>query len=312
MREFDLIRRYFAPLATSPGAAGLGDDVAVLEAGEGARIVTTDTIVEGVHFLSADPPETVGRKLVRVNVSDILAKGARPHEALLSLVWPAGRAESDLEAFARGLGEDLAAFGVSLIGGDTTGGTDAIVATLTLTGRCLGAGPVRRSGGRSGDGLFVTGAIGAGGRGLRAARGEIEDDDLAGAYRVPRLPAMEVAGLVARHASAAMDVSDGLLGDAAKLAAASGTGAAIALESVPFVRAADTTGERLDMATAGDDYQVILACRPEGVGALIEEAGAAGVGLTRIGELGSGPGLHLSDRGQPVTLPEKLAFEHQG
>lgn len=312
MREFDLIRRYFAPLATSPGAAGLGDDVAVLAAGDGARIVTTDTIVEGVHFLSDDPPATVGRKLLRVNVSDILAKGARPHEALLSLVWPAGRGEVDLEAFARGLGEDLAAYGVSLIGGDTTGGTDAIVATLTLTGTCVSAGPVRRSGGRTGDGLFVTGAIGAGGLGLRAARGETGDEDMASAYRVPRLPAVEVSGLVARHASAAMDVSDGLLGDAAKLAAASGTGAAIALDSVPFVRAAATTGERIDLATAGDDYQVLLACRPEGVAALLEEAGAAGVGLTRIGKLGAGSGLHLSDGGQPVALPDTLAFEHQG
>ena len=312
MREFDRIRRHFAPLVTSPGAAGLRDDVAELSPGSGVQIATTDTIVEGVHFLSGDPPETVGRKLVRVNVSDILAKGARPHEALLSLVWPAGRAEADLAAFARGLGEDLMAFGVSLVGGDTTSGTEAIVATLALTGTCIGAGPVRRSGGRPGDLLCVTGVIGCGLLGLRAARGETGDSDMADAYRVPRLAPLAAGELVARHASAAMDISDGLLGDAAKLADASSVGVQIDLADVPFAAPNAPAAERLGMASAGDDYQILMAVAPDAFDTLAVSAASAGVGLTRIGVLTAKPGLDLRDGGRAVDLPDNLGFEHQG
>lgn len=312
MREFDFIHRHIAPLVTAPGAARLLDDVAMLSPVTGPRIVTTDLLVENVHFLATDPLETVARKLVRVNVSDILAKGARPHEALLSVVWPPSCGEADAAAFSRGLGEDLEHWGISLIGGDTTGTPGPLVLSLTLTGLCESDGPVRRSGAAAGDLLFVTGQIGAGWLGLRAARGEIDAPSMLEAYRVPQLPCLEVAGLVARHARGAMDVSDGLLGDALKLAAASRAGVEIALDRVPFAQTGASLGARLSMATGGDDYQVLMAVAREAEAALMREAVSLGIGLERIGALVAEPGLRVRDAGRPVELPEMLSFEHQG
>ncbi len=312
MREFDLIRRYFAPLVTSPGAAGLSDDVAELAPATGVQVATTDTIVEGVHFLASDRLDTVAKKLVRVNVSDILAKGARPGEALLSLVWPRNRDEADIASFATGLAEDMATFGISLIGGDTTSTDGPLVASLTLLGTCLGDGPVRRSGGQAGDAIFVTGVIGAGWQGLRAAKGDIDAPEFLQAYRVPRLPALDASGLVARHASAAMDISDGLLGDLAKLAGASGCGARLDLGEVPFAVPCASQAHRLAMASGGDDYQILMSVPPESLDGIVSEALDAGISLTRIGDLVAGSGLELYEGGEPIDLPARLSFEHQG
>ncbi|MEL6258575.1 MAG: thiamine-phosphate kinase, partial [Pseudomonadota bacterium] len=233
MDEFDIIETMFAPIAGAPGAAGLRDDVAELDCGDGRLVATCDTIVEGVHFLSDDPIETVARKLVRVNVSDLLSKGARPKDALLSLAWPQGRSTEALQSFANALGDDLSHWGACLVGGDTVRMSGPLTLTLTLTGGCGERGPVRRSGASAGETVWVTGVIGAGALGLAAAR-RGETDWPASAYRLPELPRLAVADLIADYATASMDLSDGLVGDAGKLADASGVALCLDFDSVPW------------------------------------------------------------------------------
>lgn len=307
MAEKDWIRQYFAPLARAPGAAGLTDDTAELSKGYGPLIATVDAMVEGVHFFTDDPIETIARKLVRVNVSDILGSGARPREALLTLGWPKeGRDPGQIRTFSDSLGTELDRWGILLAGGDTVMTPGGLFLSLTLTGECLGPAPVRRGGGRPGDEVWVTGEIGAARRGyLWKTEGRGETRWLS-ALQAPELPPLEAASLIAGHASAAMDVSDGLLGDLASLAAASGVAAEIELERVPFAGGATSLVEMLDLATWGDDYQLLFAASPQASG-FIEDSGFK---VTRIGRLSEGAGLSATHCGKPVNLPETLAFEH--
>lgn len=309
MAERDWIRRYFAPLASSPGAAGLTDDTAQLAAATGPVVITTDAMVEGVHFLAADPIASIARKLVRVNVSDILASGAEPVEALLTLGWPQDRPEADLAAFAAALGDELAAWGAVLIGGDTVSSPSGLFLSLTLTGRCLGAGPVRRGGARAGDDFWVTGKIGGARRGFLARAAGVASPWIE-VLQAPDLPPLAAAGLLARHATAAMDVSDGLLGDARSLAEASGVGVEIDFESVPFAGGATGEAERLDLSTWGDDYQLLFTAPPALREQLLREAAQQDIRLSRIGRIRAGPGLFVSSENGPVNLPETVAFEH--
>ena len=310
MGERDWISRYFKPLAASPGAAALSDDVAALTMADHAMIITADTLIEGVHFLSSDPIESIARKLVRVNVSDILSKGAVPREALLSLGWPRGREEADLAAFAEAFGDELGLWGAQLIGGDTTTSPQGLYLSLTLTGGCGSRGPVRRSGGREGDSLWVTGEIGAACLGFRALQARRTGDPWIPAYRVPRLAPLAVADLVQDHATASMDVSDGLLGDVRTLAAASGLAAELDLGAVPFAGNAPEIEEKLELATWGDDYQVLFAAPPTSAALIASEAAETGIRVTRIGTLTAGSGLAVTLDGAPVNLPETLGFEH--
>lgn len=307
MAEKDWIRQYFAPLAKAPGAAGLSDDTAELSKGYGPLIVTVDAMVEGVHFFSDDPIETIARKLVRVNVSDILGSGAVPREALLVLGWPKeGRDPGQIRQFSASLGEELDRWGILLAGGDTVSTPGGLFLSLTLTGECLGPAPVRRGGGRPGDDLWVTGEIGAARRGYlwkSERRGEARWLD---ALQAPELPPLEAARLIAEHASAAMDISDGLLGDAMSLAAASGVAAQIELDRVPFAGGAEALVEMLDLSTWGDDYQLLFTANPKNA-VLLEKSG---IKVTRIGRLAEGAGLSVTHCGNPVNLPETLAFEH--
>ncbi|MEP7211356.1 MAG: thiamine-phosphate kinase, partial [Alphaproteobacteria bacterium] len=268
MDEFDLIRRCFSPLATTPGADGLRDDVAEIAHDGGDRlIVTADTIVEGVHFLPDDPIETVAAKLVRVNVSDIIAKGGKPDGALLMLTWPARLRLAEAEAFAVRLGLELAHWGAHLLGGDTTSTEGPLTLSLTLLGRCGWRGPVRRSGATIGDDLWVTGTIGDGWLGLQATQGKLAKLDAADraslidAYRVPRPPPLAFARIIADHANASIDVSDGLVADAAHVAEASGVAIIIDWMDAPLSDAArrwlaDTPGAVIGgLLAGGDDYQ---------------------------------------------------------
>ncbi|MBY9067056.1 thiamine-phosphate kinase [Hyphomonas sp. WL0036] len=307
MAEKDWIRRYFAPLAKAPGAAGLTDDTAELSKGYGPLIATVDAMVEGVHFFSDDPVETVARKLVRVNVSDILASGAVPKEALLTLGWPRqGREEEQIATFADSLGAELDRWGTHLAGGDTVSVPSGLFLSLTLTGECLGASPVRRGGGRAGDDVWVTGEVGAARRGyLWKTEGQGEARWLS-ALREPILPPIEAARLISERANAAMDVSDGLLGDLASLAGASGLGAEIDLSAVPFAGGAASLAEAIDLSSWGDDYQLLFSAPPEAAAFI----GDSGLKVTRIGRLLPAPGLVASYCGKLVNLPETIAFEH--
>lgn len=298
MQESTWIRRYIVPLVRASGADQLRDDVAILSA-DPKTIVTMDTLVEDVHFLSADPLDTIGQKTVRVNVSDILAKGAEPREALLSIAWPAGRPEKDFALMMRGLADDLAAFGVSLIGGDLVETRGPLTLTLTLTGSCLGHGPVRRSGGRPGQVLMVNGEIGWGGLGLNAARVG-GDDATALRFRVPRISSVGAAQAVADGAAASMDVSDGLLIDVSRLAEASGCGAILDIERVPLAAPTDRLRDIFAQCAAGDDYRILIAA----------EKDLSISGFFEIGQLTESPGMQIRHHGKIVNPPSMLGFEH--
>lgn len=309
MKEFETILPLFRAIGGADRAADFTDDVAWLRGG-GQRIVTVDALVEGVHFLRSDPVASVARKLVRVNVSDILAKGAIPREALLTLGWPDRLGDADLRDFAAAFGAELTGWDMALVGGDTVRSPDRLFLSLTVMGVPVGAGPVRRSGGRPGHGLWVTGTIGAGHLGLAAALAGDTASPFIARYREPHLPPEGAAHLIADHASASMDVSDGLLGDALKLAEASGCGLSLDLRHVPYAGPAASRADRLAQATGGDDYQSLFALDPSQEAAATAFAEAGGIRITRVGSLGKSGQVSLTDGGEPLPLPPRLSFEH--
>ena len=322
--EDSLIARYFKPLATEAGAFGLDDDAAVLKPGGEDVVVTTDAIVEGVHFLSEDPPDTISRKALRVNLSDLAAKGASPAGFVLTLALRSAN-DAWLSAFASGLGEDARSYHCPLLGGDTVSTPGPLTVSITAFG-CLPAGKmVHRSGARVGDRVMVTGTIGDAALGLDVLKGSTVAAALAGdpaarellasRYRLPQ-PRNALARAVRAHASAAMDVSDGLAGDLAKLCAASGVSAAINTSLVPLSAAAagllarSVTGIETLIA-GGDDYE-ILCTVPEGkMAALAADAARAGVALTMIGTItpGTGAPRFLDSQGNEMPL-RRLSYSH--
>jgi len=289
-REFELIARHFAPLT---GVAGLGlrDDAAVFAPPAGRDlVVTSDAIVETVHFRAEDPPDLVARKLLRVNLSDLAAMGAEPLGYTLTVSVPKSTPEAWFEAFARGLAQDQAEFGVALMGGDTTSTPGPISLTATLFGHVAPGAALRRGGARVGDLLCVTGTIGDGALGLLALRGEVPDADgyLAGRYLLPRPRlGLRLGGL----ATAGMDISDGLLQDAGHMAAAAGLAVEIRAPDVPLSAAAAALGPAYGPIRlgGGDDYELLLAVAPADAPALAACCAAAGVTLTIIGQFLPGP-----------------------
>ena len=301
-------------IATDPAARGLMDDAAVLAFGGTSLVLTHDMIVEGVHFLSSDPPEDVAWKLVAVNLSDLAAKGARPLGVLLG--YPLSQDEDWDQAFVRGLEAALAGFETSLLGGDSVSNPAGAARSLGLTAvGQAGAAVPSRAGAQEGDGLWVSGTIGDAGAGLRVAIGEIEgSDELVQRYRRP-VPRLEAGRTLASIATAMMDVSDGLLIDAARMADASGLGLRIDLATVPLSSACiaatgDDLRARIDAAIAGDDYELLFAA-PEAeaarIGALAQELHMP---LTRIGSFDIGAGLRLTHSGVEVPRPPSLGYEH--
>ena len=286
-------------LPLHPGARGLTDDAAVVA----GLVVTTDTLVEGVHFMATDPPGDVAWKLVAQNLSDLAAKGAVPEGVLLN--HPLG-AEAWDRAFLAGLAEALAAFACPLIGGDTVSlpaGAPRVL-TITALGRDAAAPP--RSGALAGDALWVTGTIGDAGAGLAIARGEAGPDALLVAYRRPQ-PRLAEGRALAPLVHAMCDVSDGLLIDAGRIAAASGLAVTLDLAAVPLSTAyrrhvGSDRAARLAAATAGDDYQLLFAA---------DAALVPPVPATRIGRLAAGRGVALLDGGEAIALPPRLGFEHR-
>ncbi len=281
-----------------PGARGLVDDSAVIDAGP--LVVTTDTLVEGVHFLPDDPPADVAWKLVATNLSDLAAKGALVEGVLLN--YPLGDAAWD-RAFLDGLAAVLARFHARLIGGDTVTLRGPRTLTLTAFGRDAPAPP--RDGAKAGDALWVTGTIGDAGLGLAIAQAGYGPVALRDAYRRPH-PRLVEGRALGPVVHAMMDVSDGLLIDAARMARASGLGVDVELDRVPLSAEARAFGgedraARLTAATAGDDYELLFALPADRT---------PPVAATRIGQFAPGAGLSLYDRGSPVALPQKLGFEH--
>lgn len=292
-------------LVRDPAARGLFDDAAVLEIGGERLVLTHDMIVEGVHFLSHDPPADIGWKLAAVNVSDLAAKGATPRGCLLGYAL-SGDAEWDA-AFAAGLGEALDRFGCPLLGGDTVRLPEGSARSLGLTALGTASHAPSRAGARPGDTLWVGGPVGDAGIGLAIARGTRDGPaELLAAFRRP-VPQLALGQALAPRVSAMMDVSDGLLIDAARMAAASGARIAIDLARVPLseaLRAAegDSRETRLAAASAGDDYMLLAAGRAD--------LDTVVPGIVAIGVIKAGEGLRLIDGGEPVPLPDRLGYEH--
>jgi len=308
MRESAFIDALRA-LATDPAARGLRDDAAVLEVGGTRLVLTHDMLVEGVHFLPDDPPQDVAWKLLAVNLSDLAAKGARPLGVLLG--FPLGDEDWD-RGFVEGLATALAAFGIPLLGGDTVRGPRIL--GLTALGEASGPVPAR-NGARPGDRLWVSGAIGDAGAGLRVLRRELPAGEaLVERYRTPR-PRLELGEALAPLVSAMLDVSDGFLLDAARMAEASGAALSVDLGSVPLSDAylaalGPARGARLAAASAGDDYELLFAAPPERTCELLRLAERLAIPLTPVGAFAAGAGLSLTDAGAPVPLPPRLGWEH--
>jgi len=306
MDEFNRISQFFSPLATHPDAFGLRDDAAQITPPAGKRLVVTmDTLVEGVHFIGDENPALLARKALRVNLSDLAAKGAEPLGYLLSLSLPDRCDDAWVASFAAGLQEDQTHYGIHLLGGDSTRAPQHISICITAIGATDNL--VRRKGAKAGDVLFVTGTIGDAYLGLQVAQGKAETNDyLLGRYQQPQARTA-LADTVALYANACLDVSDGLLQDAGHLARESGIAAHIAVESIPVT---DTAHDRLALATGGDDYELLLAAPAEAVAALKRAAHDAGTMITAIGICREGEGVHLTDDGKPVELPAKLGWKH--
>ena len=309
MRESEVIER-LRRIATAPEARGLLDDVAVLE----GFVVTHDTIAEGVHFLPHDPPASVGWKLVAVNLSDLAGKGATPVGALLSLtISGAGEWE---QHFLDGVDAACESYGLPLIGGDTITLPEGAPRVLGLTaiGRAGEHVPARADA-RPGDELWLVGTLGDAAAGLALLR---EDRDSVGVlvdiYRRP-IPQLGAGQALAPHAHAMMDVSDGLLLDARRMAEASGCGMIIDLDLLPLSRAfvaerGQDLRARLFAATGGDDYALLAALPPNADPTRLSLPSRTMIGcIGRIAE--GGPQLSLTFGGEPVELPERLGFEHE-
>ena len=300
--EFGEIARLFRPLTGgAAGAFDLLDDAAIVPQRPGFDLVITkDAIVEGVHFPVGEAPGLVAKKLLRVNLSDLAAKAAEPFGCFLAVAWPKTFGPADREAFARGLGEDLKSYGVDLLGGDTVSTPGPFTLSLTALGWVPAGRMVRRGGAKPGDILAVSGTIGDGALGLLAVRGEIDDADghLADRYRLPT-PRLDLRAAVAR-ATAAADVSDGLVADAGHIAKASGVGLRLDLDRLPLSPAAarwlkaqpDRVSALVRLATGGDDYEVVCT-GPEPI-----------EGFTVVGEVLAGPGVATLVDGRPTDTGE--------
>jgi thiamine-monophosphate kinase len=315
--EFAFIAEVLRPLTYgAPEALDLKDDAALLPGPDGSEfVVTTDVLVEGVHFLASDPPDLVARKLLRVNLSDLAAKGADPYGYLLVTCWPHDYSVEARRRFVRGLAEDQQAYGLTLFGGDISSTPGPLTVSATVFGRAPDRRAVLRSGAVVGDRLLVTGTIGDGWLGLQAVTGGLADMDrehldfLADRYRLPQ-PRLGIARPLRDHARAGVDVSDGLVADVGHIIEASGQGVRIDLERLPLSPAAQEWVDRqlgrddalAALATGGDDYEIAIAAPPRAVEELSAAAERAGIRLTDIGEFTAGPGVLVASHGAPVEV----------
>jgi thiamine-monophosphate kinase len=315
--EDRLIARYFRPLAKHPGALGLVDDAAVIAPPPGCDIVlTTDGVIVGVHVFPDDPPENIGRKALRMNLSDLAAKGATPIGFLLSLALPSAIDEAWLAAFVAGLGADADRYGCPLLGGDT----DRTPGPTSVSVAAFGAVPhgkmVQRSTAKPGDHIIVTGTIGDAALGVLlrrdqnlAKRWRLSDamsSHLKQRYLLPE-PRNALAHAVLQHASAAIDVSDGLAGDLAKLCRASGVATEIDVARLPLSDAVRATvaADPATMETAlsgGDDYEIVLTLAPDKLVTFRAAAHAGGVAVTEIGRMAAGEGARFLNEGKTLNF----------
>lgn len=324
--EFEIIASYFAPLATHPAALGLLDDAAILPVPEGHELVATcDTIIEGVHFLAGDPPDSIGHKALAVNLSDLAAKAARPQAYLLNLALPEPPAAGWLDSFAAGLRAAQEEAGIALVGGDTSATPGPLTISITALGLVEQGEAVLRRGAVAGDRLYVSGTIGDATLGLqllkdprRAADWGLSDQE--GEFLIDRYRRPSARGALASPlrdcARAAIDVSDGLVADLEKLCKASGVSAMIEADRVPLspgaAKAVGRAPELLaELLTAGDDYEILAAMEDSHARAFEADAKTHNVAVTAIGSIQRGDGTVsiMGKGGEPLELGRK-GFAH--
>lgn len=322
--EFELIRRYLAPLAAqAPEALRLQDDAALLSPPAGCDLVlAADALIEGVHFLPQDPADLVARKLLRVNLSDLAAMGAAPLGYLVTAAWPKDKEEPWIADFTAGLAHDQEVFGCKLLGGDTARTSGPLALSLTAVGTVPAGKGMRRATARAGDLLFVSGSIGDAALGLQALRGTLPDspaaerDWLIERYRLPRPRlALGEALLQADLATAAIDLSDGLVADVGHIAQASGLEARIEAAAVPLSPAAQaalsrTPDLRAAVLAGGDDYELAFAVPPDRSDDVAALAARMDLPLTRIGALADGEGVAVLDADGRVIALEAGGWTH--
>jgi thiamine-monophosphate kinase len=307
--EFEFIARHLRPLATARGALDLTDDAALLDPTPGMQLVLAkDAMVAGVHFLEGDPPGQIAQKLVRVNLSDLAAMGAAPLGCLLALARPGGIEEDWLAEFCAGLAADNAEFQIALLGGDTVSTPGPLTLSLTAIGEVPHGAALLRSGGRPGDDVWVSGTLGDAALGLQVLRGELEVAGDARAclverYRLPQ-PRLALGQALRGIASAAIDVSDGLVADLGHILEASAAGAELRADQLPLSSAAhDLPGARDAALAGGDDYELLFTAPVERRAEITALARKLDLSLTRIGSIRAGSDLSILDaRGQKIEV----------
>jgi thiamine-monophosphate kinase len=319
--EDRLIARHFQPIATHPGALGLSDDAAFIKPPPDCDLVLkTDAIIGGVHFFVEDAARDVARKALRVNLSDLAAKGAKPLGFLLSLALPKEIGDDWLGDFAQGLRNDAVQFGCPLFGGDTDRTPGPITISIAMFGSVPEGSMVRRAGAKAGDLVFVSASIGDASLGLSLRKGanwklsDAQRQHLLSRYLLPQ-PRNALAEAVRTHASAAMDVSDGLVGDFTKLCRASQTAAEIEIARVPLsdaARAALAADPAMieTVLTGGDDYEIVCTVPAAKADAFRVAAKSAGVPVTEIGEIKAGEGVRFVDSNGRALTFKRASFSH--
>jgi thiamine-monophosphate kinase len=322
--EERLIARYFRPLATAPGALGLEDDAAIVTPPPGCDLVlTTDGVIAGVHFFPDDPPENIGRKALRMNLSDLAAKGAKPIGFLMSVALPTKIEDAWVAAFAAGLGDDVKHYACPLLGGDTDHTPGPLSVSITAFGPVPHGVMVRRATAKPGDSIIVTGTIGDAALGVMLRRDPAlvehwrlshgQSAALTDRYLLPQ-PRTALAGAIRNDASAAMDVSDGLAGDLAKLCRASGVAAEVDVARVPLSEAAQAAVAAQPVLleavlTGGDDYEILLTLSPDKLPAFRAAAAATGIAVAEIGRVSAGLGARFIRDGKALTF-ERPSYSH--
>jgi thiamine-monophosphate kinase len=312
--EFEFIARRLRPLATSPGALGLVDDAALLDGRSGMQLVLTkDAMVAGVHFLADDPPGQVAQKLLRVNLSDLAAMGARPIGYLLAVARPPAIEDDWLAAFCAGLADDNAAFGIALLGGDTVSTPGPLTLSLTAIGEVPTGEALLRAGARLGDDIWVSGTLGDAALGLAVLQGGLDvakkvRAHLIGRYRLPQ-PRLALGQALRGLAHAAIDISDGLLADLGHIVETSGLGAEIRVDLLP-TSASDLPGVRDEALSGGDDYELLFTAAKSQRDAIEQLVRKLDVPLTRIGEMQAAPGVRALDASGAEIRPKRTGWQH--
>ncbi len=320
--EFELIAKYFAPLSGNSGF-GLMDDAALVDiSGRDKLVITQDAIAQSVHFFPDDPAELIAKKAVRVNLSDLAAKGAAGRWVSLSLGLGTDWSEDWVSQFARGLAEDCEQYGLELTGGDTFKTGSGIVVSITMIGELVGPNYVSRLSAEPGDQIYVSGTIGDGALGLLTRSGELvlqqekHTQFLTQRYLLPQ-PRVKASAAINRFANASMDISDGLVGDLEKLCNASGLGAELQADAIPLSPAARAAiGERSGfletVMTGGDDYEILACVSSEVANEFVQAMNSSGVSVTRIGVTKAGKAISVFDSNGKVMDFQRSGFDHSG